>query len=122
MQLSPNADPDTISRVYRILAARYHPDNAETGNSEMFLRLSEAYQILSNPARRASYDVRHRDAKRFPRKIFDQASMFTGREGESRKRVDLKRVETDHRCTGRGDYIQSYVGALCGWNAALRRP
>jgi DnaJ-class molecular chaperone len=64
MQISPNANPDAISRVYRMLALRYHPDNAETGNSEKFIRLSEAYQILSDPEKRASYDMRHRDAMR----------------------------------------------------------
>ncbi len=64
MQLSPNADADTVSRVYRMLAFRYHPDNAETGNSEMFIRLSEAHQILSDPEKRASYDAAHRGAKR----------------------------------------------------------
>jgi hypothetical protein len=57
LQLSPNADAETISRVYRMLAFRYHPDNAKTGNSEMFLRLSEAHQILSDPEKRDSYDV-----------------------------------------------------------------
>ena len=31
MQLSPNADTDTIQRVYRILAQRYHPDSLGTG-------------------------------------------------------------------------------------------
>jgi hypothetical protein len=64
MQLSPNADQDTVARVYRILALRYHPDNTQTGNSEMFVRLSEAHQILSDPEKRASYDVRHRETKR----------------------------------------------------------
>jgi hypothetical protein len=62
LQLSPNADAETISRVYRMLAFRYHPDNAKTGNSEMFLRLSEAHQILSDPEKRASYDVSRCDA------------------------------------------------------------
>ena len=64
MQLSPNADAETVSRVYRILAFRYHPDNKETGNSEMFLRLSEAHQILSDPEKRANYDAPHRGPKR----------------------------------------------------------
>jgi curved DNA-binding protein len=86
MQLSPNADADTISRIYRMLALRYHPDNTATGHSEMFVRLSEAHQILSDPEKRASYDVRHRDAKRLQWKIFDQASASTGSEGEKRKR------------------------------------
>jgi len=89
MQLSPHADSDTISRVYRMLALRYHPDNTETGNSEIFVRLCEAYQVLSDPEKRASYDVRHRDAKRLHWKIFDQASSSTGSEGERRKRQGI---------------------------------
>jgi hypothetical protein len=68
MQLSPNADAETISRVYRLLAFRYHPDNTETGNSEMFLRLSEAHQILSDPKKRAGYDAAHLGVKRAPGK------------------------------------------------------
>jgi len=89
MQLSPNAHPDTISRVYRMLALRYHPDNTETGNKEMFLRISEAHEILSDPEKRASYDVGHRDAKRLRWKIFDQAAASTGIEGEKRKRQGI---------------------------------
>jgi hypothetical protein len=72
MQLSPNADAETISRVYRMLAFRYHPDNTETGNSEMFLRLSEAHQTLSDPEKRASYDATHRGVKRLRSKSFGE--------------------------------------------------
>ncbi len=89
MQLSPNAEQDTIARVYRILAARYHPDNTETGNREMFLQLSEAHQILSDPEKRASYDATHRASKRLQWKIFDQSSASTGSEGEKRKRKGI---------------------------------
>ena len=31
LQVSPNADQETIERVYRLLAKRYHPDNHLTG-------------------------------------------------------------------------------------------
>jgi curved DNA-binding protein CbpA len=57
LQISPNAEPDTIHRVYRLLAQQCHPDNTETGNVEQFRRLNEAYQTLSDPERRAQYDV-----------------------------------------------------------------
>ncbi len=89
MQLSPNADLDTIGRVYRMLAQRYHPDNRETGNAELFVRLSEAYHILSDPEKRASYDARHRESKRLQWKIFDQATAATGGEAEKRKRQGI---------------------------------
>jgi curved DNA-binding protein CbpA len=57
LQISPNADADTIHRVYRFLAARLHPDNTESGNAENFHLLKTAYDVLSDPARRAEYDA-----------------------------------------------------------------
>lgn len=57
LQISPNAEPDTIHRVYRLLAQRFHPDNKETGNAERFRLVCEAYAVLSEPERRAQYDV-----------------------------------------------------------------
>jgi len=57
LQISPNADPDTVHRVYRLLAQRFHPDNQSTGDSERFRLLTEAYHVLGNPEERAQYDV-----------------------------------------------------------------
>lgn len=60
LQISPNADSDTIHRVYRFLAHRLHPDNPQSGDAEMFHRLKSAYDVLSNPERRADYDATRR--------------------------------------------------------------
>ncbi len=57
LQISPNAQPSTIHRVYRFLAGRLHPDVPGTGDAETFLRLKEAYDVLSDPDRRAQYDA-----------------------------------------------------------------
>jgi hypothetical protein len=57
LQISPNADSDTIHRVYRFLATRLHPDNPQSGDGEMFHRLKTAYDVLSNPTTRAEYDA-----------------------------------------------------------------
>lgn len=89
MQLSPNADNETIHRVYRLLAQRYHPDNSETGNSELFVQLTEAFQALSDPERRAAYDARHTQDKRLRWKIFDQAEVAAGPEIERKKRQGI---------------------------------
>jgi curved DNA-binding protein CbpA len=59
LQISANAEPETIHRVYRLLAQRFHPDNGETGNADRFRQLAEAYEVLSDPERRAKYDVVH---------------------------------------------------------------
>lgn len=89
MQLSPNADTETVHRVYRLLAQRYHPDNAETGNAELFVQLTEAFQTLSDPEKRAAYDARHSSQKKLRWKIFDQAVVATGPEVEKRKRQGI---------------------------------
>jgi curved DNA-binding protein CbpA len=57
LQISANAEPETVHRVYRLLAQRYHPDNKETGNPARFRQLNEAYKVLGDPAERARYDA-----------------------------------------------------------------
>jgi hypothetical protein len=86
MQLSPKATADTIHRVHRMLAQRYHPDTPDTGNAEMFMRVTAAAQILSDPERRAKYDTRYQATRQLHWKIFDQAEASLGPEAEKAKR------------------------------------
>jgi curved DNA-binding protein len=59
LQLSPSADQETIERVFRLLAKRYHPDNNASGDADRFNQILEAYETLSDSSARAAYDVRH---------------------------------------------------------------
>jgi hypothetical protein len=63
LQISSNADTETIERVYRLLAKKYHTDNDATGNIEKFELVTEAYKILSNPEKRAAYDANYEKSK-----------------------------------------------------------
>ncbi len=49
------APDDEIKRAYRKLAHQYHPDK-KTGDEKKFKELNEAYQVLSDPKKRAQYD------------------------------------------------------------------
>jgi hypothetical protein len=49
LQLSSNADTDTIERVFRHLAKKLHPDNKESGDPDRFRLIVEAHRTLSNP-------------------------------------------------------------------------
>ena len=69
LQISPNADQETVHRVYRVQAQRFHPDNQETGNASAFRSIADAYQILSDPQKRADYDSQHRSSR--PQAKFD---------------------------------------------------
>jgi len=48
-------DADKIKRAYRKLAHLHHPDK-DGGNEAKFKEINEAYQVLSNPEKRAHYD------------------------------------------------------------------
>ncbi len=65
LQLSQAADQETIDRVYRLLAKRYHPDNKDTGDAQKFDTLVKAYRALSDPERRADYDAKY-EAGNYP--------------------------------------------------------
>jgi molecular chaperone DnaJ len=52
-----NASADELKRAYRRMARQYHPDvNKETVAEERFKEINEAYEILSDQAKRARYD------------------------------------------------------------------
>src|SRR5215510_9264374 len=84
LQLSPRADQDTVDRVYRVLVKRYHPDNRDTGNTEKFRQVVEAHRVLSDPERRASYDVHYDENRALVLKIFDDASQPDGYDDDRR--------------------------------------
>jgi curved DNA-binding protein CbpA len=84
LQLSPNADSETISRVYRILVKRYHPDNKETGNERKFNDVVQAYRVLTDPEKRAAYDVKYDENRAAVLKIFEEASAADSFEGDRR--------------------------------------
>lgn len=61
LQLSSNADIDTIERVFRHLAKKFHPDNTQSADNDRFQLILNAYQTLTNPENRAGYDIKYQE-------------------------------------------------------------
>jgi curved DNA-binding protein len=89
LQISPNAEEETIHRVYRFLAARYHPDNPVSGNPEQFATLTQAYEVLSNPARRAQYDTERQREQDEVTPLSSTIDFMDQFEGETNRRLAL---------------------------------
>ncbi len=87
LQVNPKADFETIHRIYRMLAQRFHPDNTETGDEVKFQKLLEAYQTLSDLEKRAAYDVKVAAKKQQTWEVFRNTKEADGTHAERRKRT-----------------------------------
>ena len=60
LQINQNASPEIIEKAYKTLAKKYHPDLQEEVNKkeaeEILKEINEAYEVLSNPDKKALYD------------------------------------------------------------------
>lgn len=92
LQISPNADNETIHRVYRYLAGRLHPDNPESGDSEMFRMLKAAYDTLSNPSKRAEYDAMCRREPKDEKPLSSSIDFMDTVQGELNRRLAVLAV------------------------------
>lgn len=64
--VKPDATEDEIRRAYRKMARKHHPDvnPGDAGAEERFKKLSAAFEVLSNPEKRALYDELGPDAEK----------------------------------------------------------
>jgi curved DNA-binding protein len=89
LQISPNAEPETVHRVYKMLAQRYHPDNPETGDTERFVLLNQAFDTLSSAELRNSYDTLYQDHRAQPIELFETKDFTIGVDGEANRRMGI---------------------------------
>lgn len=92
LQISPNADADTIHRVFRFLAARLHPDNPVSGDAQVFCQLKAAYDVLSNPAARAGYDAKCEAEPGQESPYSDEVDFMDSMDGELNRRLAVLAV------------------------------
>ena len=89
LQINPRAEIETIERVYRIMAARYRPDNKQTGDPARFQLLTEAYQVLRDPAKRREYDRQFEVNPTGPLPIFLGKEFTEGIDAEAKIRIGV---------------------------------
>lgn len=109
MQLSPSADIDTVERIFRHLAMKFHPDNIKSGDTEKFRLIVDAHRVLSDPEKRAGYDVKYQDYWKNKWKISSEASNQTSFDTDRVNREGILSIlyvqrRRDMRKPGMGDF------------------
>ena len=117
LQVSPNADMETIERIYRLFAKRYHPDNSISGDTEKFNIITEAYSLLTDPEKRAAYDANYEEKKIQQYKTVSNISSSEGFGTDQKIRHQILSILYIER---RRETIESGVGLwrlekLLGW-------
>jgi hypothetical protein len=115
LQISPNADEDTIERVFRHLAKKCHPDltdGTDENASARFRLLVQAHEILTDAKTRAGYDARYQEYWNRKWTLTSEAAQGTSfnEDAETRRKLlSLLYVQRrrDGRMPGLGEYEMS---------------
>jgi curved DNA-binding protein CbpA len=105
LNVVPDADPEIVRAAYLVLAKRYHPDMAAGSphGGEKFQLITEAYEVLRDPDRRAQYDRHHGRQRRHlaQREKFENARRWSIEQAQ-RKQGERPREEHEHRAARAG--------------------
>jgi molecular chaperone DnaJ len=106
--VSSDATPDEIKKAYRKLAKENHPD-ANQGNTQAeqkFKAVSEAYGVLSDPAKRKEYDE--------ARRLFGSGGAFNFPGGGGTGGFDMNDIFGGGGATGGFGGLGDILGGLFG--------
>ena len=108
LEVEEKASADEIKKSYRSLSKKYHPDVNPNG-TEQFKEIAEAYDVLSNPDKKANYD----NSKSNPFQGTPYADMFSQmfRNGNSQFKQPRRKNAPDKVIKVQVSPVESYLGA-----------
>ena len=103
--VSPSAHVSEIKRAYRRLAVQYHPDkNADPRAEEVFKEINEAYDVLSDPDKKSTYDWKRQNPLT---EIFQEPAPPQHRDPYYQKRRPRRPVKSEAQ--QRRELMQQYL-------------
>ena len=108
LEVEEKASTDEIKKSYRSLSKKYHPDVNPNG-TEQFKEIAEAYDVLSNPDKKANYD----NSKSNPFQGTPYADMFSQmfRNGNSQFKQPRRKNAPDKVIKVQVSPVESYLGS-----------
>jgi curved DNA-binding protein CbpA len=89
LEVSPNANSETIERMFRYQARRFHPDNKASGDRARFDDVVTAYATLKDSVKRVQYDLEHKYHSNYRTRLAEEAVDSEGiaRDGDVQNRL-----------------------------------
>ncbi len=108
LEVEEKASADEIKKSYRSLSKKYHPDVNPNG-TEQFKEIAEAYDVLSNPDKKANYD----NSKSNPFQGTPYADMFSQMfgKGNNQFRQPRRKNAPDKVIKVQVSPVESYLGS-----------
>ena len=92
--VTPDSDTATIRRAYRALARRHHPDFG--GDTRAMVAINDAWHVLRDPARRATYDRQLGRRTRSSRRHHDGQTVLDFGKYEGWSLAEIARVDENY--------------------------
>ena len=113
LRVHPDAEPEVITAAYRSLARLYHPDrNRSPDAARRMAQINIAYDVLSDPVRRAAYDQDRQAARSRQTPRTQSGTSSQRRRGPAEEEYDWTNVPGTTTVTVRS--AGSGWGACCG--------
>ena len=100
LEVSENASKEVIEKAYHVLAKKYHPDlqqeNKKKTAEDKMKQINEAYEILSNEAKRKEYDLLLKE-QREEQKILEEIEKIDKQENIQNDNLQKLRQEEIER-------------------------
>lgn len=97
MNLTPDCTSRQVKKVYRKLVSKFHPDKNNSVEEDLFNHIVLAYQVLSNPIEKTSYDSFINNSKKSKSSHYDIKQSYDNKQFHSKDSYEISKKKYEEK-------------------------